>query len=184
MCDLTQERVALYLEIIMKEKYTILKLKLFFRLSVRSTRPALWTRVRPQLSSSSGESSEGFYPPPSHIQAAPDPSAMSLSVTPAAVRGEQFSFYRNITGQSWWKSGLKAVWVHLKESRTSPLFLLPSPSSPFRSFLFNLLISAEGRRWNSRTEKKIYLNKKPFTLKEVEVEKFQRKYFTTNVLFW
>lgn len=106
-----------------------------------------------ELSSSSGESSEGFYPPLSHIQAAPDPSAMSLSVTPAAVRGEQFSFYRNITGQSWWKSGLKAVWVHLKESRTSPLFLLPSPSSPFRSFLFNLLISAEGPRWNSRTEK-------------------------------
>lgn len=31
MCDLTQERVALYLEIIMKEKYTIFKLKLFFQ---------------------------------------------------------------------------------------------------------------------------------------------------------
>lgn len=126
---LTQESVALFRNYNERNIRNIQtpKSNFFFRPSVRSRRPTTWTRVCAQLSSSSsGESSEAFYPPLSHIQAAPDPSAMSLSVTPAAERGEQFGFYRNIAGQSWWKSGLKAVEVHLKESRSCPRsFFLP-----------------------------------------------------------
>lgn len=98
-----------------------------------------WSPSLPAVLSKRG-SSEAFTHL-GHIQATPDPSAMSLSVTPAAERGQEFRIYCKITGQSWWKSVLKAVWVHQKEAGTSPLFLLPSPSSPFRASLFNLLIS-------------------------------------------
>lgn len=120
--------------------------------------PQREARACPEPRSSSGEPSR-LYPPRSHIQAAPGPSAMSLSASPCSCeRRGVVGFYCNITGRSWWKSGLKPVGVHLKEARTSPRLLLPPPSSPLRSLLFNLLISAGGQNKTKTAELKyIYI---------------------------
>lgn len=95
----------------MKEKYAIFKrlIQTFVRPTVRfeashaenPSVPAVFEQQRGVLG--------GFLPT---SQSHPDGPGSLRHVAvrpPAPERAEQFSFYCTVTGQSWWKSGLKAA---------------------------------------------------------------------------
>lgn len=94
-------------------------------------------QLSPQLFTSSGEPTEGFYPPTSHIQPAPDPRPRRSVDSPQS--------YTGTSRKSWSKWPKKPSASPSGGRQGRP----PFPASSFRSSLFNLLSSAERRTFKA-----------------------------------